>query len=393
MRTALLPLLIACQNDTSINRIHGPPEVAIVSPTPLEVLRKGEAHVFLGTATDGFDTPATMTLTWILDRGEEFPSDVDANGDLTLAIDVEPLALGEHLIELKAVDSDGDEALVGVPWVLDGAISAPQVTITAPEDGAFYVPGEEITFVGEATDNNTAADALSFAWTSDLDGALSGAISGDGQSVLFTSALTLGTHAIHLEVTDGDGEVGLDTVTVTIGEEVAPAEPGDLVFSELMINPEIVFDEAGEWVELYNTAGYAIDVAGYTFHDLDLDSEILEGPLLVAPGGYVVLCANVDAALNGGVPCDGAFKRKTSGALALGNSGDEVILSSPTGVVIDEVVYTADWFDAAVSIGLDPDQLDSANNDDESMWCNQTTVTIAGGEPSTPGRANDPCGG
>ena len=50
------------------------------------------------------------------------------------------------------------------------------------------------------------------------------------------------------------------------------AKPGDLVFSELMINPEVVDDENGEWVELYNTAGYPIDVAGYSFHDLDYDA-------------------------------------------------------------------------------------------------------------------------
>ena len=112
----------------------------------------------------------------------------------------------------------------------------------------------------------------------------------------------------------------------------------------------------------------------------------------MVPGSrFVVLCADVSPASNGGVTCDGPFKRKSADALALGNGSDEVILSRSDGVVIDEVFYTQDWFSIGAAIGLDPDFLSADNNDTASNWCDQTTVTTSGGEPGTPGWENDPC--
>lgn len=390
--------LVACQNDQKINRITSAPVAAITWPEPNSVLRQGEGpQAFNGTAFDAFDGPEDLTVTWILDGETTFDDALDADGFTVLDLDVEELALGEHTIELEVIDSDGDLDRVGITWELKGPISAPDVTITAPGDGDFFLSGSEITFEGNATDIGTDLSDLVFAWSSSLDGDLPGAFSnGKGGSVLFADGsssplLTDGNHTITLQVTDLDGEVGQDTIVVSVGEILEPAEPGDLVFSEMMINPQVVQDEVGEWVELYNTASYAIDVAGYTFRDNDYDEYALEGPLLVAGKDYIVLCADTNMARNGGVPCDGAFKRKSADALALGNGSDEVILARPDGVIIDEVYYTSDWFTAGVAIGLDPDRLDADVNNSASNWCNQTTVTTSGGEPGTPGRDNDPC--
>lgn len=388
----VLVLSLGCNNDHAFNRIESPPEVAIVDPEPMQVIRKGAGpYTFVGTAIDAYDSVETMTLTWRLDGGEPMEATLLGGDQVALELDLEPLSLGEHLIQLHALDSDGDEALAGLTWIVDGAITAPSVQITAPDDGEFFPPASEITFRGEAVDNNTEPDDLHFAWTSSIDGDLIGDISGDGQSVLFVDDLSVGTHRISLYVTDRDGEVGMDSIDISIGETISPAEPGDLVFSELMINPKVVADEIGEWVELYNTAGYAIDLQGYSLHDLDYDEFVFEAPLLVAPHDYVVLCADMNQAINGGIPCDGPFRRESAGGLALGNGTDEVLLSRPDGTVIDEVFYDSSWFTAGIAIGLDPTQISAQNNDDPSMWCNQTTVMTSGGEPGTPGRENDPC--
>jgi hypothetical protein len=174
--------------------------------------------------------------------------------------------------------------------------------------------------------------------------------------------------------------------------EIQPAEPGDLVFSELMINPEVVDDELGEWVELYNTAGHPIDVTGYAFHDLDYDSWELTGPFVVPAHGYFVMCAETATDLNGGVPCDGWFQRVSlGGGLALANSPDEVVLTRPDGVEIDRLEYDETWFTNGVAMGVDPLELDASVNDDPAVWCDQETVIALGGEPGTPGEPNDPC--
>lgn len=388
--TLFLLSLVACEPDNEVSRIAEPPHAAIVSPEPLAVIRKGaDGALFVAEVSDSWDLPTDLALHWAVVDGAASPGTADAAGESTWQLDVEDMAYGEYRTELTVIDSDDDLAIAGLQWLLAPPLSAPQVTITAPDDGALFDPGEEITFRGEAVDDTI--DDLVYAWSSDLDGPMDGALSGAGETVLFWDLLTDGTHLISLQVTDEDGEVGLDTIEVTVGEVAEPAQVGDLVFSEMMINPSVVADEVGEWVELYNTASYPIDLQGYKFHDNDFDEYIIEGSIVAGGGSYTVLCADMNPVANGGVTCDGPFKRKSADALALGNGTDEVILSRPDGVIIDAVFYTSDWFTKAVAIGLDPRYLSADNNDTAANWCDQTTVTTAGGEPGTPGRENDPC--
>ncbi|MEM6928386.1 MAG: lamin tail domain-containing protein, partial [Myxococcota bacterium] len=318
--------LAACNPETEFRRILSPPEVAIVVPDDEQALRIGEDEgTFSGTVSDGFDLPEGLSATWYLDdAATEVP--VTADDTVTLQVDFTTLELGPHTLRLVAIDSDGLEAEDAIDWTLQGAFAPPTVIITAPVPGVTVARGEEITFRGEATDNNTAPNDLVFAWSSSVDGALDGAISGEGQSVLFDSSLTDGVHTITLEATDVDGLTGSDAVEVTVSRDVGPpvdAEVGDVVFSEIMVRPLAVEDVVGEWVELYTTSGNPIDLSGYVFSDLDIDRYVIAGPLVVAPDDFVVLCADTNLANNGGIPCDAGYVRTESGgngAMAFGNN-------------------------------------------------------------------------
>ena len=267
------------------------------------------------------------------------------------------------------------------------------VEITAPADGSTFETAEEITFTGTATDANDAGNDLLFEWSSSIDGALEGATSGGGLTFV-TTALSDGTHTIVLSATDTDGEVGSDVILVTVGDDEPDdprdPEPGEVIFSELMINPSAVDDTVGEWVELYNTGDSWLDIGGYSFHDLDFDTYTLLGSIPVAPKSYVVLCANLSASVNGGAKCDAWFDRKTEGGLALANVPDEVVLTRPDGVEIDRLEYADAWVASGAAIGLDPGHLDGTQNDDFGNWCFQTTP-LSGGDKGTPGAVNDPC--
>lgn len=390
MRTALLVLLAACGSDSKIDRVRQDPTAAILSPEEGAVFREGAGDVLLvGEVGDSHDAPAALTATWTVDGAATSATpDADGRVELTLA----GLAQGDHAAILHVVDGDGDEAEVAVAFEVAGPLGAPVVAITEPADGTTADVGAVLAFRGEATDTTTPAHELAFTWSSDLQGELPDAISGNGESALLIDSLVAGTHTVTLAATDGDGEVGTDSVVVTIEEAVVVAEPGDLVFSELMIDPEVVDDEIGEWVELYNTGSAPIDIGGYTFRDDDVDAWELEGPLLVAGGDYVVLCASLDVAVNGGVPCDGWFAREASGGgLALANGPDEVVLARPDGVEIDGLHYDEAWIDKGVALGVDPAFREGGANDDRTHWCAQTTVVSAGGEPGTPGLDNDAC--
>jgi hypothetical protein len=389
---ALLLLATSCQEPTRVSRVNNAPRVTVVSPSPDQAFRQGEGDIALvATVSDSYDDPSELIVTWSIDEAAPLPASVSEGGEAHAVVSPDDLSLGGHDAVVHVVDTDGATASAGVRFVVLGPLGAPTVAITSPETGVAISPGSDITFRGEATDVTTLPQDLVFVWSSSLDGELPGAVTAGGQSLLLTDTLSVGEHVVTLTVTDEDGEFGQDTVTVNVFDEVI-AQPGDLVFSEFMVNPQVVDDELGEWVELYNTSGLAIDVAGYRFHDDDNDSWVLEGPLVAPAQGFLVLCANTDPTLNGGIPCDGWFNRDPSGnGLALANNPDELVLSRPDGVEIDWVHYEDDWFQAGAASGVSPDQLEGGANDYAEAWCVQTSIITSGGEPGTPGQANDVC--
>ena len=396
-RSPLLVLVLlfatACGGPVGVSRLNSSPTVSIVAPQADELFRQGEGDIALiAQVFDSHDPPEDLTVHWSIDGGAPLPATADADGIAATGVSPDTLSTGIHEGVVTVTDLDGGTATAGVRFLIGGPLGAPSVAITAPDDGSTYLIQESVTFRGEASDVTTAPSDLSFRWESDLDGDLSGAVTAGGESLLLAQGLQAGTHLITLTVTDDDGESGTDFVTVTLTEDDVVAEPGDLVFSEFMVNPQVVADEVGEWVELYNTSGSPIDVTGYTFHDDDYDNFVLEGPLVVGPMDYIVLCADTNPAVNGGVPCDGWFLRDPlGGGLALANGPDELVLTRPDGVQIDWVHYESSWFQAGAASGFNPDQLGAGSNDYAEAWCVQTTVMTSGGEPGTPGVANDVC--
>ena len=87
----------------------------------------------------------------------------------------------------------------------------PTVTITAPANGSSYDEGDEVSFVGTASDNDDGPVSDTIMWSSSLDGAIGGP-----SATLDTSALSVGVHTITASATDSDGDTGFDAIQVTI---------------------------------------------------------------------------------------------------------------------------------------------------------------------------------
>jgi hypothetical protein len=165
-----------------------------------------------------------------------------------------------------------------------------------------------------------------------------------------------------------------------------PQPAVEVVINEIMQNPNAVLDSAGEWFELYNPTGGAIDVNGWTIKDNDSDSHVIDngGPLLIPAGGYLVLGNNGDSGSNGGVSVDYAY----GSAWFLSNSADEVVLLDGGLVEIDRVEYDGgpnfpDPTGASMAL-KDP----SLDNNVGANWCTATTP-YGDGDFGTPGAAND----
>lgn len=157
----------------------------------------------------------------------------------------------------------------------------------------------------------------------------------------------------------------------------------------MMVNPEASLDINGEWIEIFNTTGSAIDMNGWTLTDESANTHIINngGPLLVPSNGFLVLGRNADPLVNGGVIVDYQYSDIT-----LSNDGNTINLTSPglSGVIIDSVLYDSSFNVNGSSASLDPSAFDHVLNDNLSNWCPSTTV-FGAGDTGTPGVANDSC--
>jgi len=170
---------------------------------------------------------------------------------------------------------------------------------------------------------------------------------------------------------------------------------GEVVISEMMVDPDSVEDRHGEWVEIHNITSHWLDLSGYRLADGDVDDMEIDpvstGSLVVEPDGRLVICANDDFWDNGGVDCDGTFRWWTFGdGFAMSNTEDEVLLLDSHGTAMDRVRWVDDFVEVGSAMGLDPDEHTISRNDDLTLWCDQWSW-LPLGDSGTPGEENDPC--
>jgi len=139
----------------------------------------------------------------------------------------------------------------------------------------------------------------------------------------------------------------------------------DLIITEIMQNPDFVYDDFGEWFEVYNNSGSDVDMLGYVIADDDGNNHVIASSLIVPANGFAVLGIDADPASNGGYICDYEYSD-----FFLANGADEVVIYLPDGITeVDRVNYDggAVWPDphgASMSFTGFP----SDDNNDGALW-------------------------
>lgn len=189
----------------------------------------------------------------------------------------------------------------------------------------------------------------------------------------------------YVETRTGCGEL-----TCLEGACVRALGRGDLVITEFIPNP-LGSESSNEFFEVLNTTDEAIDLRGIEISDAGSDSLFVTGsaPIMVGAGEYFVFARTL-----GGVPEAGFALNSADGSFALGNSGDEIILSLG-GIVIDEVYFDDRPFPRTEgqTTSLAPGAIDADDNDDPANWCLGDGEYDGDGNRGTPGEANDLCPG
>jgi len=174
--------------------------------------------------------------------------------------------------------------------------------------------------------------------------------------------------------------------------QASVARPRDLVITEFMKDPSAVTDGHGEWVEIYSTKPWRLDIEGVTLSDYSGASFTLDNGgqgILLRPGQHFVIGNDTDPATNGGVPVDWQWS-----GFSLKNSADEIVLHDSLGRYLDKVTYDdgGRWPDeAGRSISLTGTILSSVANNGPGPWCSSTSTIGTGPDTGTPGAANDVC--
>jgi hypothetical protein len=164
---------------------------------------------------------------------------------------------------------------------------------------------------------------------------------------------------------------------------------GDLVLSELLVNPEAHSDPDGEWIELFNASGRSVYLNGLTLVSGGEEHKVSAAePLALDPGGYALLMLSGDTASNGGLIADYVYD-----TVSLSNEGDTLTVFAGE-VEVDAVT----WDDGALfpaasgySMSLDPAFTNAADNDQGGLWCVAPEQWGFGTDFGSPGEENPLC--
>ncbi|MFO7655386.1 MAG: lamin tail domain-containing protein [Candidatus Krumholzibacteriia bacterium] len=205
----------------------------------------------------------------------------------------------------------------------------------------------------------------------------------DASQVLLTLAASIsGTaHSVRVNgVQDIAGNTIAANTTVAITD---PSQVPQIVITEIMQNPLVLYDSDGEWFEIYNAGSLPVDLNGWTIQDLGYDSHVIAngGPLVINPGEYQVLGVNATAMAGEGVTLFYQYA-----GIALGNADDELILVDTLAREIDAVAWDGGpvWPDPN---GASMQWSGRGDNADGTTWTT-SVAPFGSGDLGTPGAPN-----
>jgi hypothetical protein len=163
---------------------------------------------------------------------------------------------------------------------------------------------------------------------------------------------------------------------------------GDLVITEIMMNPFLAADASAEWFELYNNTTNSINLNGlYVRDNASVQVFTVTTNLIVGAGEYVSFARTANTATNGGFVPDYDYVN----TFALNDTTDSIILQAGAGgTELDRIIYDTTW---TRPVGRSAELSRNAinlNNNDPTLWCESFTP-LPSGDYGSPGAQNRFC--
>jgi len=211
----------------------------------LEVSASGTGTTFI----DDIEIDAFSDLfTWTLPDGAILPYPLPASFSFILPVTFAPSDTAEVDTNLVFTSNDPAQPTAGVRLLANSLEdptknTPPTVEITAPDWGNYIVFGDLAVMAGTAVDIEDGPEMLVCGWSG--GGKNLGVVSPDGSGLVTatTSDLPVGDITISLRCMDTEGEMGEDSIQVTVWDPDEPIQyvisGGDTVYDYFSIDDDI----------------------------------------------------------------------------------------------------------------------------------------------------------
>jgi hypothetical protein len=305
------------------------------------------------TITDTYmDIPVTSELSVTGGSSETVSLSIYLNNDSIVDGQVLSFYIDGSAPGFEADEYGGSTFDDALPGNTDIASNDFTITVEATELQFQYVPtlvnvGVEFDVEVAATDANGNIDLDNTASVTLDTGTTGGGdiTSADG----VTASLSSGTHSwddvkydtketFDLKASGG----GLTLVESSIEAYAATAAtPGSVIISEFIPNPDAVSDANGEYIELFNSNSFSVDINGWKIYNASTLDLTIGSSVSISAGGFIVLGNSTNTGVNGNYTADYAY----GSSVVLEETGsDAIIITNETDTEIDKVQYDdTDW--------------------------------------------------
>jgi hypothetical protein len=174
--------------------------------------------------------------------------------------------------------------------------------------------------------------------------------------------------------------------------DVQSAEPGDVVITEVMINPAAVADHVGEWVEVYVPGNRDVDLDGMFLKSKTGSAGEIIGTVdytaIVPGGGWAVIARRDEQNFASPEISPIAYWGQDPGLDD--DDGEQISIIGSKGTLDQTYSMGQAEADEGVAWQLDPSSLEAIRNDTPTAWCSAVTE-MDNGDLGTPGTINDLC--
>ncbi len=235
--------------------------------------------------------------------------------------------------QVTAVDAAGNESSPASASTTTPAVGS--LTVTSPNGGESWAGGSarNITWSSSGISNVKLEYSLDngSSWT-----VLASSVAASTGSYTWTVPTSAST-AARVRATDAFGsasDISDGTFTVTV-----PAGPAKVIINEILAN-EPGSSTAGEFVELVNVGGTAIDISGWVIRDSSAVVHTFAAGTTLGAGKAIVVFGSASG-IPGGTPNAVA---SSTGSLSLNNTGDTVTVktsSAKNATTINSYTYAS----------------------------------------------------